>query len=116
MRDVPPAIWYCLTLAFLGVTTAFVALSVAGADASEFRSFLNTVLNFAALIVSGGGAIFAGAAAKSAASAERQTNGVLDAKIQAAIAAAVQTNGDPDTAVTVYREKMREGDNGRPAV
>lgn len=78
MRNVPAIAWACITVAFVAVVVAFVALSISGSDPAEFRSFLNTVLNFAGLLLSGGAVAFAGKAAQ-------QTNGSLDARIQLAI-------------------------------
>ena len=54
-KAVPGVVWVCLTVCFLGVLTAFVVSTALGSDGTEIRSFLNPVLNFAALIVSGSG-------------------------------------------------------------
>lgn len=76
MKNAPSwVIIVCLTIVFCVVVGAFVFLSATGADASEFRTFLNTLLNIASVLIGGGAFVAAGAAAKSAANAEKQTNG-----------------------------------------
>jgi hypothetical protein len=91
VRNVPTAAWACLTVAFVTVVAAFVYLSAQGADTAEFRSFLNTTLNFAGLLLSGGAVAFAGKAAQ-------QTNGGLDARIEAGVQRALEAQRAADTA------------------
>lgn len=93
LKAVPNIIWVSLTVCFLGIVTAFVVLSVTHADGTEFRSFLNTVLNIGTLIVTGGGAVYAGAAAKNAQVAKEQTNGQLDKRIATQVAQELVKHG-----------------------
>lgn len=93
MKNTPnPILWICGTIVFVTVIAAFVVFGVTGADATEFRAFLNIVLNIAAVLLSGGAFVASGASAKSAAKAEEQTNGALDGRIQDAVQAAI--NGE----------------------
>lgn len=94
----------CVTLAFLGVTGGFVYLSATGADSTEFRAFLDTVLQFATLLLGGGAFVAAGSAAKSAAAAEKQTNGELTPRIKDAVSEVLDERENGGT------------DNGRPNV
>jgi hypothetical protein len=82
MQKLPTAAWVCITVAFLGVLAVFAVLSVSGSDGTEFRSFLNTVVNLATLLLSGGALAYAGAA-------QKQTNGALDDRVQDAVKAAL---------------------------
>lgn len=75
----------CVTIVFLGTAGGFVYLSATGADATQFRAFLDTVFQFVTVLVSGGAFVAAGSAAKSAAAAERQTNGELKPRIKEAV-------------------------------
>jgi len=68
---------FCTTVAFVTVVVAFVFLSTHNADATGVQNFVNTIINLAGVIFGGGAFIAAGAAAKSAANAEKQTNGIL---------------------------------------
>jgi Kef-type K+ transport system membrane component KefB len=79
VKNVPGIVWVCATVTIVAIIGSFVILGVTGADATEFRSFLNTIMNAATVLLSGGAFVFAGASAK-------QTNGVLDDKIRAALA------------------------------
>lgn len=98
MKNVPNVAWACLTVAFLAVVTAFVVLAVTGADAAEFRGFLNIVANFAGILVGGGGLVFAAAGANRAQKAVEQTNGSLDERIQRALGEALKDQRADDTA------------------
>jgi len=89
MSKLPTAAWICLTVAFMTVVVAFVILSNNGTDATEFRSFLNTILNLVGLLLGGGALAFAGQAAK-------QTNGNLDARIKQAVQAALDAQRTTD--------------------
>jgi hypothetical protein len=94
LSRVPAAAWVCLTVAFVAVVGAFAWLSAIGADGTEFRSFLNTVVNLATLAVAGGGVVFAGQAAK-------QTNGDLDQRIKDGVTAALDRQRLEDTGTAV---------------
>lgn len=97
----------CITIVFLGTAGGFVFLSATGADATQFRAFLDTVFQFVTVLVSGGAFVAAGSAAKSAANAERQTNGELEPRIKRA----------SKEAVTEVIEEMNGGSSdGRPTV
>lgn len=115
MKNVPNAVWYCVTAVIISLMVAFVVLGVTGADATEFRSFLNTVLNFASVLLGGGAFAFAGAAAKQADTAAKQTNGILDQRIQHAITQALASQSvDSNAAVqTTYDKGVSDG---RPTV
>lgn len=80
VKNAPNAIIWAVVIVFLGVVAAFVTLAVTGSSSDDFRSFLNTVLNIGALVLSGGGVVAASAAAKSAHQAVQQTNGLADAE------------------------------------
>lgn len=90
-KNAPNSVIWAVVIAFLGVVGAFVSLSIAGADTADFRAFLNTVMNLVTVILSGGALVAAGAAAKSSANAEEQTNGSLDKKIEDSVRRAVST-------------------------
>ena len=98
MKNVPTAAWVCLTVAFLAVTTAFVVLAAIGADAAEFRGFLNVVANLGMLLLGGGSVVYAGAAARNSQQAAEQTNGQLDARIRANVTEALNTQRADDEA------------------
>jgi hypothetical protein len=98
LKNVPAVVWVCVTLAFMGVLTALVVMAAIGADSTELTRFLNLIMNTAILIVGGAGAVYSGAAAKSAQDAAQQTNGALDQRITDAVALALTTQRDQDTA------------------
>jgi hypothetical protein len=92
LSKIPAAAWWCLTIAFVSVVATFGVLSAIGAEGTEFRSFLNSVVNLATLLVAGGGVAYAGQAAK-------QTNGHLDQRIKDAVTAALDRQRTEDTGV-----------------
>jgi len=88
----------CGTILAISVLGAYVFLANSGKDAAEISRFVNTLLNFAMILVGSVGAVAAGAAAKSseqakdaAQTAVSQTNGQLDVRIQTAIESALST-------------------------
>jgi hypothetical protein len=83
-------VWVCLTVAFLGIIGVLAWLSAVGADATEVRSFLNTVVNLVTLVVSGSAAVYAG-------KAQNQTNGNLDKRIKDGVTAALDRQRSEDT-------------------
>jgi hypothetical protein len=91
VKNAPNSLIYSVAAIFVAAIAAFVVLAVTDSSSTEFRSFLNTVLNIAAVALSGGAAVAAGSAAKSSANAETQTNGVLDQKIENAVRRAIYT-------------------------
>lgn len=98
-KAVPGIVWICLTVAFLGIVTALVVLAATGSDATEFRAFLNMVMNAAMLLVTGSGAIYAGAAARNAQATKEQTNGALDERIRLAVTESLDMQRADDVAV-----------------
>jgi len=98
LKNVPAVVWVCVTLAFLGVLTALVVMAAIGADQTELTRFLNLAMNTALLLISGAGAVYSGAAAKSAQDAAHQTNGALDQRIADAVTYALDTQRAQDTA------------------
>ncbi len=92
MGKIPTPVYVCLTIAFLGILGVFAYLSAIGADGTEFRSFLNTVVNLVTLVVSGSAAVYAG-------KAQKQTNGDLDARIQDGVTAALNQQRTDDGGV-----------------
>lgn len=94
LRNVPAVAWYCFTVVFVAVLAGIVVLSVTGSDLTEFKSILNIVGNFAAVALSGGSVLLAGAAAKNSQDTKEQTNGQLDARIEAGVARALAKHQD----------------------
>jgi hypothetical protein len=64
----------------LGALAGFVVLEVNGASTTDYRAFLNLLMNSAILALSALGAAGGVSAARSASNAEDQTNGQLTAK------------------------------------
>lgn len=83
----------CATVVAVTVIAAFVFLAATGADATEFRAFINIALNVGAVALAGTGAVAAGVAAKSAGTAVQQTNGALDARMEHAFQRALTAQG-----------------------
>lgn len=101
MRNVPNGILaviiVCVTVAFLGTLGALVYMATTGADSAPVAKFIDTALNFVLLIVAGTGATAAVSAAKSAAAAEKQTNGELTPRIKNAVTEVLnERNGGAD--------------------
>ena len=96
-KNAPNSVIWAVAFAFASVVAAFTILSINGADTGDFRAFLNTVMNLVTVVLSGGALVAAGAAAKSSANAEEQTNGSLDRKIEGAVRRAYADGGNqPD--------------------
>lgn len=79
LSKIPKAAWVCLTIGFVVVLGAYVALSIAHVDTDDFYRFLNLMFNLASVVLGGGAVAFAGQAAK-------QTDGVLHDRIKEAVA------------------------------
>jgi hypothetical protein len=77
MKNAPNALIWAVSICFVAVVGAFVALSATGSDSADLRMFLNTVLNIVAALFSGGALVVAGAAARSSSNTEQNTNGHL---------------------------------------
>jgi hypothetical protein len=99
-KNAPNALIYAVTALAVATIAAFVILAVTESDATEFRAFMNTLLNIVSTLFAGTAAVAAGAAAKSAGKTEEQTekvveqtNGNLDGRIQDAVQAAIQQYG-----------------------
>lgn len=60
----------------------FVLLEYAGRDTTDYRAFMNMIINAVTLAVAGIGAVGGVSAARSASNAEENTNGTLTAKDQ----------------------------------
>ena len=90
MKNAPnPILWVCGTVVFVTIVAAFVVFGITGSDATEFRSFLNILLNVVGTLFGAGAFVTASAAAKSAAKAEEQTNGVLTDRVKTAVHEAI---------------------------
>lgn len=76
VKNAPNALIWAVALCFVAVLGSFVVLASNGSDSTDLRTFVNTVLNIAGALFSGGALIVAGSAARSAGNAERQTNGI----------------------------------------
>lgn len=107
MRNVPNGILaviiVCVTVAFLGTLGTLAFMAANGTDSAPVTRFIDTALNFVLLIVAGTGATAAVSAAKSAAAAEKQTNGELTPRIKSAVS-------------EVLDERNGGTDDGRPTV
>jgi len=75
LKEVPNVVWVCLTIAFLGVIGAYVALSTSGTSTDDLSKLLNSIMNFVGIILSGGSVAIASSAAVNAKKAVNQTNG-----------------------------------------
>lgn len=82
MKNIPTGAWVCIAVSIFCVLGGFVYLAAKGSDVTEFRSFINTLLNFVGPLISGGALVYASQAAK-------QTNGGLDKRIKDGARAAI---------------------------
>lgn len=64
----------------LGAIAGFVALEMSGSSTTDYRAFLNLLMNGAILALSAIGAVGGVSAARSASNTEEQTNGQLTAR------------------------------------
>lgn len=74
----------------LATMIGFTVLIYAGKDVSEFRSLINTVINFVTLAIASVGTVAATGAARSSAKTEEQTNGPSSAERDAVARAAAK--------------------------
>ncbi len=86
----------CITVFACTLVLAFGALAFKTGDASALTSFVNTVVNVASLVLSGTATVVAGSAARSSDQAVKQTNGVLDQRIENAVRKALESGDDSD--------------------
>jgi hypothetical protein len=82
MKNVPLGAWIFASVAVLAIVAGFVVLGVTGADSSELRWVVLTILNVGGGLSSVGGIVYAGAAARNARTAAEQTNGKHDDELQ----------------------------------
>lgn len=80
----------CATVIVLAVIATIGALSYAGRDPGGIVTLANTLLNFAGVLLGGSALVVSGTAARSAVKAEDALNGGLDARIQQAVARALE--------------------------
>lgn len=84
IRKAPTALLVTIVIVCgLGVIVTiggFVLLEYAGRDTTDYRAFVNVLINAATLAVAGVGAVGGVSAARSASNAEENTNGTLTAK------------------------------------
>lgn len=97
LKNVPLGAWVFASVAVLGALGALVFLSATGADTSDYWRFLNFAWNGLQLLAVSGGVVYAGAAARNSQQAVQQTNGSLDARIQAGVQAALDAQRAADT-------------------
>lgn len=89
VKNAPNALIYSVALCFVAVIVAFTVLSAVGGNTSDLRAFLVPIVSVLSALFSAGTLITSGAAAKSSANADDQTNGQLDAKIETAVRRAI---------------------------
>jgi hypothetical protein len=95
LKKAPTAVVIAVTVVcgvgLLGIIGGYVATVATGGDVADYRTFVNTMMNGAGLLIGGVAAVGATSAAKSASKAEENTNGVLSAKADEIARAAVET-------------------------
>jgi zinc transporter ZupT len=90
VKNAPNSLIWAVTLSFLGVLGAFVYLSSTGSDTTDLRTFLNTALNIAAALFSGGALVVAGSAARSAGQVkDQQDNGHMVEQVREGVSRAL---------------------------
>jgi hypothetical protein len=102
VKNAPNALIYTVGMCFVAVVAAFTILSSTGGNTSDLRAFLVPIVSVLSAMFSAGALITSGAAAKSSANAEKQTNGIADAErhdiaTRAAKEAIRSLATDPDT-------------------
>lgn len=84
----------CTTIAYLG---GFVYLTASGIDTTEYRGLLNTAFNYVGILLGATTTVASVTAARSAAKAEDQTNGLhkrqLDEVAHSAAVQVLEQNG-----------------------
>lgn len=99
LKEVPSFVWACITFLLVSIIAAFVVLAITGSSSDDLRSFLNTILNIAGVLLGSGGLAFGASAAVNSKRASEQTNGNLKPVVKAAAKEAIQEvlkDGDPD--------------------
>jgi small-conductance mechanosensitive channel len=82
LKNVPTGAWVFATVAVVALVAGFVVLAVNGAETSELRWLVLTLLNVGGGAASIGGLVYAGAAARSSQTAADRVNGGLDQRIR----------------------------------
>lgn len=85
LKNVPLGAWIFASVTVLGLLGGLVILNVSGTSTAEFWRFLNVLSNFVGILAGTGSVVYAGAAARNSQRAVEQTNGNLDARIEAGI-------------------------------
>lgn len=84
-RNLPVVAYVCITVVVLAFVASITYLTAAGADTTEVRQTFNTLANFGGLLFGGVAAVGGTVAARNAQQAAHQTNGGLDARIEAGV-------------------------------
>lgn len=90
LRNVPIGAWVFASVAVVSLVGGFAVMGVVGADTSELRWLVLTVLNIGGGLASVGSVVYSGAAARSSQVAVQQTNGLHDEEREAIAAAAAR--------------------------
>jgi hypothetical protein len=91
MKNAPNALIWAVSLCFVAVVASFVVLAGMGADTTDLRTFLNTVLNILGALFGGGALVVAGAAARSAGRVQEQNdNGHIPEKVEEGVRNAIR--------------------------
>lgn len=116
VKGTPNWILYsCATVILITLIGSFTILAWGGKDATELRSLVNTLLNIAAVLLSSGGAVLAGLAAKKSTEAAENTNGKMQQTIATAIHDEVHSSV-PQAVANVLSGDTEVKTNGRPDV
>lgn len=115
IRQIPgKVVALCGTLLAVTVLGCLTFLAATGADATNVIQVVNTAINFVTLGAAGSAVAVGASAAASSRTAVQQTNGALDARIQAGVAQALaaQRAHDTESGVTVTTTTEGSEDNG----
>lgn len=85
MGKLPGVAWVCITLVVIAILGSLTYLSAIEAPTIEIRQFMNTLANYAGLVLGGVGALGGAVAAVESRKAARQTNGGLDDRVRAIV-------------------------------
>lgn len=106
MNKAPNGVLLVCATVFLSVLVGcFTLLALKGADATELRSLIQTLLSAAGVVLGGGSFLYAGIAARRSDEAAENTNGKLTERVETAVHNAVSnalngkggtTDGRPD--------------------
>lgn len=90
----------CVTSVVLALIGAFTALAYAGKDTQQLAYLLNALMSSLGFLTGTGAFLYAGAAAKSSAQTEENTNGELTRRIHAAVANAMREAQEEERGTT----------------